>query len=717
MLSNAKYSAKVSQIGSGESTVVGTKTNQLISDGDGFGRVIFIRDNDSGEFWSIGHLPAGKPYETFQTTHRPGSTAISSGANGIEATATVFVPEDDACEIWLLRLQNTSKKKRRLSLFCYFNLPDIGNSDVELKNNCLAINSKNIGDNTLAYFALDHGVDSYDTSREIFIGPYRTIHNPRALEDGKCSRSVASTNPIAVIQKNITFGAGTVSETIVVAGLEEVVESANSFVQERSFALRRAHSIVEKYRRVHVAANALGKVQKNWQKLEDSFTVKTPDEALNISQTTWAKYQNITASNLAHTHFSTANAAKQLITIVPLDTEVAREKLLELLELQLKDGRAVESIDNQSGHARVTDHTAGPVWLMLAAASYINETGDEKILKHQTKYFDGGSGSVSEHLVRLAKHCVSSLNSQHLLAVNAHEDSGQTGQLAMAIKELLPILALTGEHDLTRHYQNRLDQIKQSFNRRLWDGSWYLARRNHKKVGSKKNPYHKIDAEAQIWAVLSGLATPERAEKALNMAWRQAGSPVGVANLQPAYPKYDGINAESANAVGEKSNGGVNVSLAALLLWSEAKLGRGDLAYQAFQRHNPAYLSGNQDNYKAEPFIYPPFINGPASTTHGRAVDSWQKNPGGWMWRIVNERMLGAQPTIGGLKIDPCIPRDWRQAEFSRHFRGADYHIRIYNPARQSKGVDRVVVDGIKQTGNVIKPFQTGLHYVEVYLG
>ena len=75
------------------------------------------------------------------------------------------------------------------------------------------------------------------------------------------------------------------------------------------------------------------------------------------------------------------------------------------------------------------------------------------------------------------------------------------------------------------------------------------------------------------------------------------------------------------------------------------------------------------------------------------------------------------QPVLGGLKIDPCIPRNWRQVEFSRHFRGAEYHIRILNPTRQTKGVDRIMVDGIRQTGNFIRPFQTGIHYVEVFLG
>lgn len=626
------------------------------------------------------------------------------------------MPAEDGCEIWLIKLKNNSKRKRRLSLFVYFNLPEICSSQIELKNNCLLINSKKLQQNQLYYFAFDHGVDSFDTDRNIFIGNYRTILFPRALEDGKCSRSQASENPIAVIEKNITLGKESQSETIAVVGLEPIAQQDSSFAQQRSVASKRALSTVDKYRRANIAEHALVITQSDWQKIEELSTVKTPDDSLNASQSTWAKYQNYASLHLGHSVFNLANAAKQYITALPLNTENSPNDLLTLLALQLKDGRTVEFIDSQEA-TKISSGVEGPAWLILAVTNYINETGDMGILKKSVKYFDGAEGSVIEHLTRLARHLKESLNSRHLIENGSLEITWQTGLAAYCFKELLPIFTVAGEHDLVRHYQELLDEMKQSLNRRLWDGSWYLSRRNHRKIGSKKNPYHKIDVEAQVWAVLAGLASQERAEKVLNMVWRQTSSPYGMTAISPAYPRLDTDNCESVFNAGEKHNGAINISLAALLIAAEAQIGRGDLAYKIYQKHNFAYLSTNQENYKGEPYIYPAFVNGPSSPSHGRADGTWEKNPGGWMWKMINENILGAKPLINGLKIDPCLDRDWRQVEFSRRFRGADYHIRIFNPTRQMSGVDRFMVDGIRQTGNVIKPFQAGNHYVEIYLG
>lgn len=589
--------------------------------------------------------------------------------------------------------------------------------DIQVKNNTLLINSQNNNEaNFLYFYGLSHTLDSFDTDQDIFIGPYRNIDNPRALEDGKCSRSQSSNNPIAVLQKNITLGGSAVSELAIVAGAVPIDAQSSSFQQAKSISTRRAETILEKYRRVNAIDKALDQVGKNWQAIESRSSFKTPDETFNLIHNVWAKHQNIQSANKAHSLSVTASAAKQIVVLSNLNPELAQEQLLELFTRQLKEGNTLDWIDNSSSYSHIGHDTEGAAWLIIATSSVINETGNISLLKERVNYFDGPSGSIHEHIIRAIRHCMSQLNSNHLVEEQG-ESTVRTATVALAIKEILPILSSVNEHDFVRGLQQRLEQIKTSFNRRMWDGSWYLAKRNSTKIGSKKNLYRKIDGEAQIWSVISGLASQQRSEKALNMYWRQCNSAAGLANFHPSFPKYQQENPESANTAGQKDNGGINLSLAALAIIAETKTGRGELAEKVLEQHSFGFYGANQERFKNEPYIYPAFIHGPSSPNFGRAQSSWDKNPGGWLYKTFVERILGVRPVINGLKIDPCIPKNWRQVELTRQFRGANYHIRIINPTRQNQGVERVVVDGIRQNGNVVQPFKTGDHFIEIFLG
>ncbi len=722
LLSNGQYTATISQTGSGTATDQRGSFATLLR-GDSTkaadalpGRIIYIFDNDSGEFWSVGHFPGEKTYQSFQAVHGLGYTTISSGAQDIDTAVTFFVPPDDACEIWQLKINNTKKKKRRLSIFLVANVEAQQNCDIQLKNNILYANSKSVTGSCLCYFGLNHSVDSFDTDREAFFGPYGSFAAPRAVTDGKCSRSVALSDPIMVLQRNITLGAQAKTELTAVFGGLEIESTDGTFAQERANALRKTQTVVEKYTRSNQAEQSLAAVRTFWSKHIETSQFNSPDEALNVSQSIWAKYQAFSNFlTISSVEYSTA-LAKKIIPVVALSPTLAAEKTEALLARQAKDGRVVEWLDYRNGNARLSDNITAPAWLGLTALALVNETGDTGWLRQQVSFFDGGSASVLEHVIRAAEHCLAQTDSNHLVGDDELISTEKTSLVALFLKELLPILEHEHDHHAVRKYQLAYEKIKESASRRLWDGGYYLAGRNGKKIGSAKNPHRKIDLAAQVWPVLAGLAHTDRAEKALNAAWRTLRSGNGLANFSAAYTGLIAEAPESLFAPGEKTNGGISLELAALAATAEAKLGRGELVYQIFQDHHFAYRSANQAKYKIEPFVYPEYIFGPDSPHFGEGDFGWG-TAGGWQWRAVNEAMLGIKPMLNGLRIDPCLPRDWRQAEISRQFRGADYHIRILNPTRQSKGVDRVVVDGIRQTGNVVPAFKTGVHYIEVFLG
>jgi cellobiose phosphorylase len=204
----------------------------------------------------------------------------------------------------------------------------------------------------------------------------------------------------------------------------------------------------------------------------------------------------------------------------------------------------------------------------------------------------------------------------------------------------------------------------------------------------------------------------------MDSVWKRLNTPYGPAMLLPAYQHPDekyGIISQFTP--GTKENGAIFNHPVTWAIIAETILGRGDHAYKFWQETNFAYRGKDQDSYRVEPYIYAEFVYGPEHPEFGRGSFTWSTGSASWFWRACLDYILGVQPVLAGLKIEPCIPRDWRQVEVSREFRGAEYNIRIINPLRQCRGVDRILVDGVRLTGNVIPAFSGGVHFVEVILG
>ena len=85
------------------------------------GRYFYLRDRESGDYWSASWQPVGKPLDQYQSTCRHGTayTVIESDYAGIETETTYFVPLGQNFEYWRLKVTNRSDKPRRLSVFTF----------------------------------------------------------------------------------------------------------------------------------------------------------------------------------------------------------------------------------------------------------------------------------------------------------------------------------------------------------------------------------------------------------------------------------------------------------------------------------------------------------------------------------------------------------------------------------------------------------------------
>ena len=95
-------------------------------------------------------------------------------------------------------------------------------------------------------------------------------------------------------------------------------------------------------------------------------------------------------------------------------------------------------------------------------------------------------------------------------------------------------------------------------------------------------------------------------------------------------------------------------------------------------------------------------VAGRDAATFGEAKNSWLTGTAAWTFVDVSQYILGIQPTLAGLKIDPCIPHEMDGFTLRRVWRGVTYEIVVENPDHLEKGVKTMTVDGKPVSGSIL---------------
>jgi cellobiose phosphorylase len=276
-------------------------------------------------------------------------------------------------------------------------------------------------------------------------------------------------------------------------------------------------------------------------------------------------------------------------------------------------------------------------------------------------------------------------------------------------------------HPKAGEYRKLYQDIRKSANEHLWDGEWYIRAINDpgELIGSSASPEGKIFLNAQNWAVISGVAEGERADKAMESAAKHCGTPKGPKILHPAYTRVNqNIGLATRCVPGKKENGAVFNHAASWAYLAELTLKHADRAYNYYRQTLPFNTVISIDRYEVEPYVYAEYVTSPDHPTFGQASHSWLTGSSVWMFRNTIDYLLGVRPTYDGLLIDPCIPSHWKKYRVCRRFRGTMYEITFENPAGASHGVKAITLDGKKIKGNILTAQTDGkTHKVRVLLG
>lgn len=718
MASPALLSA-VSTTGDGQ-TLVQNKDGQifpLLS--TELSRIIYIRDNDTGEFWSLGWNPTQQEFEYFEAKHGLGYSQISMATANISSSLTVVQAGNEPAELWRISIGNSAERKRRLSLFVVArwasDVPALQQQTSFYKR--VLLNSRiNSGEETqlVRFMTSNQDLDDFDGLETSFVGPFGSFAKPKTVVGGKVSKSKGSGEMgIGCLQKNITLGnKATVEFTVIVGGL--IVGEKESTDHEKLY--QRIHQSIKPFLAPGSIETVLTRRKTEIHNILEKHRLASPEAEVNRYYNFFWPYQALVRADWpTNSVRSSQKSAEAVQATVALDAAKAEAILFDLFAHQTKDGRLANSWLGQTISQTADSNVSGALDLLGALVAYINETGDQELLRASVPYADGGTGSIAEHCIKAVEYALEAQDETGLVATGFGDSSTALGfRLITTLNNLLPILEATGHSHAAIKYRRIIANAPKQLDK-MWSSPWY----SRGKLGSSRLSVtaseHGFDLASQVWAVLSGAITSERAKQIIEKLAKQAVSNPPL-NLWPAYKKFSLLAPELSNtAPGLGANSSVDINLVTHLISAAVATKQSDIAWRWLKQASAVYSASNP-SFGGAPFWDAVSINGPDSALPGEATVVFA-NGAGELLTVFREKICGIQPTLDGLYIDPCIPKAWRSLEISRQFRGAEYQFRIQNPFRVASGVDRIIVDGIRITGNTIRPFSGGVHFVEITLG
>lgn len=716
------------------------------------GRYIYLRDDETSDYWSASWQPVGKSLETYKSEchHGTAYTNIKADYSGIHSEALYYVPLNKTYEVWRLKVTNTSDRPRNLSVFGYAeftNENNYENDQVNLQytlfitrtyfkgNKILQTINENChkgcnGSNRKERFLglVGSEVASYNGDKASFLGRYRSYGNPIAVEKGACDNVLNyNSNGCGALQTKITLAPGETKEMAFVLGQYNDEESA---------------AILSSYENLSKVDQELEELKAYWHGKLSNLYVQTPSSEFNNMINTWNAYQcfitfiwSRAASFIycgLRNGYGYRDTVQDIQGIIHLDPEMAKEKIIFMLSAQVDNGGGLPLVkfDHNAGHedtpddpsyAQATGHPAyradDALWLFPTILKYIGESGDKDFINEVIPYANKDEGTVYDHLKRAINFSMERLGAHHMPA-GLHADwndclrlgkKGESSFVALQLYYAMSVLRDFASDLNDTDYIAYLDEVQKVLGDTIQENCWEDDRfiRGFKEdgevIGSKKDPEASMWLNPQSWSVISGLATKEQAEKALESVYRELNTKYGARVMAPSYKDhaFDGALALLFNG-STKENGGIFSQPQGWIILAEALMGHGNRAFEYFMESSPAAQNDNADVRILEPYVHGQFTESVESPFEGRSHVHWLTGTASTVMVGCVEGILGLRPDLDGIKLEPAIPSDWKTFTMDKVFRGKKLHITVNNPSGAEGGYKACYLNGDKLDSNYI---------------
>ncbi len=730
---------------------------------DGNGRYFYIKSGK--KFWSPTYQPVRSELDSYSCRHGLGYTTIESENDGVSVSITYFVPLGENIEIHRVRISNKSGRKKKIKLFsftefCLWNADDddrnfqrnLSIGEVEVEGGFIFHKTEyRERRNHYSYYAVNRNPDSFDTDRDSFVGAYRGLDNPLAVERGACSNSLASGwSPIASHCIELNLAPGAEEELVFGLGYIETPKNAK-FAEPGRINKVPAHEQFAKFASPELVAKALSDLSSHWDRLLSIYSVECPDQRLSRMVNIWNPYQCMVTFNMSRSasFFESGigrgmgfrDSNQDILGFVHQIPQKARERILDIAATQLKDGGAFHQYQplTKRGNSLIgSNFNDDPLWLILSVSAYVKETGDSSILCEEAAFENDESLSAPllEHLFRSHSFTLANLGPHSLpligradwndcLNLNCFSEEpgepfqttgnkqGRTAESVMiaglfvyASKEFAQLLEHIGMHEKASEIRRSADEMIMAIDQFGREQEWFLRAYDFygKKIGSPECRDGQIYIESQGWCVMAGAGHGDGfARKALDSVEKRLGTRHGLVLQDPPYADYHlELGEVSSYPPGYKENGGIFCHTNPWIMIAEAMLGNSEKAFDYYKRISPAYREEISEIHRMEPYVYSQMIAGKAAPRHGEAKNSWLTGTAAWNYIAISQFILGVRPGFKGLIIDPKIPAGELPLLLRRRFRGCEYDIKMRSAeSGEEKGLYR---NGHKLAGNEVAP-------------
>ena len=768
VMASAEFGCLVSEAGVGCTWAMNSHENRITtwnndSVSDGSGETFYLRDEETGEFWSPTPLPTRAP-GTYAVTHSPGCTTFRHASHGIEATLEWSVAAEEPMRVVRVKLSNATDRTRRLTV-THFVEWAIGSSRSAAQQRVVTrfdseteiLTAHNWFNTDFpgrpAFLACDRPLQSWTASRTEFVGRNGRPADPAAMHrESLGGASGRYHDNCGALMVEVEIGPHGESEAVFLLGQAE--------------SLERVRDLVAAYRQPGAAARSASLARGRWDNLLSTVQVTTPDPRLDLMLNRWLLYQVVSCRILGRTAAYQSSGAygfrdqlQDSLALLVADPRATRDRIVEASRRQFPEGDVLHWWQPYSGRGVRTRITDDRLWLPLVVAEYLRATGDTTVLDEVTPFLEGQPlppGQEDAYVQPLAsqrnadvyEHCLRAIEcsltaGEHGLPLMGggdwndgmnrvgHEGRGESVWLAWftgyVLDQFEPIIAARGDAERVERYRARTAAYAAAAEESGWDGAWYRRAffDDGTPLGTRDADECRIDAIAQAWATISGLADPERAREALQavqekLVRREDGL---IALLEPPFdttPKDPGYI--KGYVPGVRENGGQYTHAAAWVILAYLMQGDGDEAFDLLDLVNPvshALDRAAAERYKVEPYVVAADVY--AVDPHaGRGGWTWYTGAAAWLYRVALNDLLGLRVEnregVDVLVVDPCIPKGWPHYEMTFRRDGGNWRIRVDNPRGVNRGVERVTLDGQDVPGHAVPLAGGGEHDVVVTL-